>query len=56
MPEFAAGGLIPTGENLAIVIAGRVARALAAAGARAEVTRVVVREDDALAAEYTPER
>lgn len=56
VPEFADGGLIPTGENVARVIAERVARALAAAGSRADLTRVVVREDDALAAEYTPER
>ena len=51
VPEFADGGLIPTGENLARVIADRVRGAL---GARVEVTRVVVREDDSLWAEWTP--
>ena len=55
VPEFAEGGLIPTGENLAIVIAQRVAKALAAAQATAKVRRVVVKEDDALSAEYAPE-
>jgi 6-pyruvoyltetrahydropterin/6-carboxytetrahydropterin synthase len=51
VPEFAEGRLIPTGENLARLIGERVRAAL---GARAEVVRVVVREDDALWAEWTP--
>ncbi len=51
VPEFADGGLIPTGENLARLIAERVRGAL---GTRVDVTRVVVREDDALWAEWTP--
>jgi 6-pyruvoyltetrahydropterin/6-carboxytetrahydropterin synthase len=51
VPEFADGGLIPTGENLARVIGERVRAAL---GARVEVARVVVREDEDLWAEWTP--
>ena len=53
--EFADGALVPTGENLARFIAERVAIALAAARASAIVRRVVVKEDDSLAAEYEPE-
>jgi len=53
--EFADGGLIPTGENLARFIAERVAKALAAARATAVVRLVVVKEDESLAAEYAPE-
>jgi 6-pyruvoyltetrahydropterin/6-carboxytetrahydropterin synthase len=56
VPEFADGALIPTGENVARVIAEHVARALAERGARSEVVRVVVREDETLWAEYVPER
>ena len=51
VPEFGEGGMIPTGENLARVIAERVQGAL---GARVVVSRVVVREDDSLWAEWTP--
>jgi 6-pyruvoyltetrahydropterin/6-carboxytetrahydropterin synthase len=47
-PEFAEGALIPTGEQLATVIAERVQRALAEAAPGATVTRVVVAEDEAL--------
>jgi 6-pyruvoyltetrahydropterin/6-carboxytetrahydropterin synthase len=56
VPEFGEGKLIPTGENLARFIAGRVGAALTAHGVAAAVQRVVVQEDDSLAAEYTPER
>jgi len=51
VPEFGEGRLIPTGENLAQLIAERVQGAL---GARVEVSRVVVREDDSLWSEWTP--
>jgi 6-pyruvoyltetrahydropterin/6-carboxytetrahydropterin synthase len=49
IPEFADGALIPTGENLARFIFERVQRAL---GGEVQVTRVVVREDEGLSAEY----
>ncbi|HUO51696.1 MAG TPA: 6-carboxytetrahydropterin synthase [Gemmatimonadaceae bacterium] len=51
VPEFGEGQMIPTGENLALLIAERVRAALAG---RVELTRVVVREDESLAAEWTP--
>lgn len=51
VPEFAEGGLVPTGENLARHIAGRVQARL---GGRATVTRVTVAEDDTLAVTYEP--
>jgi 6-pyruvoyltetrahydropterin/6-carboxytetrahydropterin synthase len=51
VPEFGEGGMIPTGENLARVIGERVQAAL---GARVSVARVVVREDESLAAEWAP--
>ena len=51
VPEFADGKLVPTGENLARVIGERVQAAL---GARAEVSRVIVREDESLWSEWTP--
>ena len=51
VPEFAEGGMIPTGENLARVIAERVQAAL---GARVSLAKVIVREDDSLWAEWTP--
>jgi 6-pyruvoyltetrahydropterin/6-carboxytetrahydropterin synthase len=57
VPEFAeGGGLIPTGENLAVVIHGRVqARLDEALGAgRVTVTRVTVAEDATLSATYEP--
>ena len=64
LPEFAAGGLIPTCEELARVIAGRVTAALAAALAAAlpahpahpggaSVRRVCVAEDDSLSGTWT---
>lgn len=58
VPEFGEGRLIPTGENLAMLIADRVqARLDAALAARApRVTRVTVAEDDTLSATYEPER
>ncbi|HEX6535861.1 MAG TPA: 6-carboxytetrahydropterin synthase [Gemmatimonadaceae bacterium] len=49
VPEFADGRLVPTGENLARFIFERVQ---AAVPGPARVTRVVVREDDFLSAEY----
>jgi 6-pyruvoyltetrahydropterin/6-carboxytetrahydropterin synthase len=50
--EFADGGLMPTGEELARFICQRVQSAL---GARARVTRVTVAEDSTLAAAYEPD-
>jgi 6-pyruvoyltetrahydropterin/6-carboxytetrahydropterin synthase len=47
-PEFAEGAAIPTGEELARVIAERVGAALAAGESRARVLRVVVAEDEGL--------
>jgi 6-pyruvoyltetrahydropterin/6-carboxytetrahydropterin synthase len=52
VPEFADGGLMPTGEELARFICQRVQTAL---GARARVTRVTVAEDSTLAAAYEPD-
>ena len=52
VPEFADGKLVPTGENLAHFICGRVQAAL---GRSARVTRVVVAEDATLSATYEPE-
>ena len=56
VPEFADGRLIPTGENLAIHVAGRVqARLDAALGAGApRVTRVTVAEDETMSVTYEP--
>ena len=51
VPEFAEGGLIPTGENLARFICERVQRAI---GSAARVVRVVVAEDSTLSATYEP--
>ena len=51
VPEFADGGLMPTGEELARFICLRVQAAL---GARVRVTRVSVAEDSTLAAAYEP--
>jgi 6-pyruvoyltetrahydropterin/6-carboxytetrahydropterin synthase len=50
--EFGEGGLMPTGENLARVIAERVQAGL---GAAARVTRVVVAEDSTLSTTYEPD-
>jgi 6-pyruvoyltetrahydropterin/6-carboxytetrahydropterin synthase len=52
VPEFADGGLMPTGEELARFICQRVQTAL---GARARVTRVSVAEDATLAAAFEPD-
>jgi 6-pyruvoyltetrahydropterin/6-carboxytetrahydropterin synthase len=52
VPEFADGGLMPTGEELARFICQRVQSAL---GARARVTRVTVAEDSTLAAAFEPD-
>ncbi|MDQ3699092.1 MAG: 6-carboxytetrahydropterin synthase [Gemmatimonadota bacterium] len=52
VPEFADGGLVPTGENLARFIFSRVQAAL---GDTATVTRVAVSEDDSVCAEYRGE-
>lgn len=52
VPEFADGGLMPTGEELARFICRRVQTAL---GARARVTRVSVAEDATLSAAYEPD-
>jgi len=49
VPEFADGGLVPTGENLARYIFERVQRAL---GGAAAVTAVTVAEDDTLRVTY----
>src|SRR3954470_3636455 len=51
VPEFADGGLVPTGENLARFICERVQAAI---GTAARVTRVVVAEDQTLSATYEP--
>jgi 6-pyruvoyltetrahydropterin/6-carboxytetrahydropterin synthase len=55
VPEFADGGLIPTGENLARVIHDRVQAALATRAAGVTVTEVRVAEDDTLWATYVPD-
>lgn len=52
VPEFADGGMMPTGENLARFIAERVQAAL---GSAAVVTRVTVAEDATLSATYEPD-
>ena len=52
VPEFADGGLMPTGEELARFICQRVQSAL---GARTRVTRVTVAEDSTLAAAFEPD-
>ena len=52
VPEFADGGLMPTGEELARFICQRVQNAL---GARTRVTRVSVAEDSTLSAAYEPD-
>lgn len=58
VPEFADGRLIPTGENLAVFIAGRVQRRLdeAAGDVRQgpRVTRVEVAEDASLRVAFEP--
>jgi len=51
VPEFAEGGLVPTGENLARFICERVQAALRGA---ATVTQVTVAEDATLSATYRP--
>ena len=52
VPEFADGGLMPTGEELARFIWMRVQAAL---GSAARVTRVTVSEDATLTATYEPD-
>lgn len=52
VPEFADGGLIPTGENLARFICERVQRTI---GSAARVVRVLVAEDSTLSATYEPD-
>lgn len=52
VPEFADGGLVPTGENLARFICERVQGVL---GSRATVARVIVAEDATLSATYEPD-
>jgi 6-pyruvoyltetrahydropterin/6-carboxytetrahydropterin synthase len=52
VPEFADGGLMPTGEELARFICRRVQAAL---GSGARVTRVTVSEDATLSAAYEPD-
>ncbi|MEO8562574.1 MAG: 6-carboxytetrahydropterin synthase [bacterium] len=52
VPEFADGGLMPTGEELARFICLRVQAAL---GKSARVTRVTVSEDATLTAAYEPD-
>ena len=52
VPEFADGGLMPTGEELARFICDRVQGAL---GARSRVVRVIVAEDATLSATYEPD-
>ena len=57
VPEFADGRLVPTGENLAVFIAGRVQERLDAAtggAAAARVTRVEVAEDETLRVTFEP--
>lgn len=56
VPEFADGRLVPTGENIALFIAGRVQGRLDAAGdgAAARVTRVEVAEDETLRVTFEP--
>lgn len=52
VPEFADGGLVPTGENLAAFIAREVQGGL---GGAARVVRVTVAEDDTLSATFEPD-
>ena len=52
VPEFADGGLIPTGENLARFICDRVQGVM---GSAARVVRVVVAEDSTMSATYEPD-
>jgi len=53
VPEFADGGLIPTGENISRFIAETVQLALARTSAR--VIRVHVAEDATLGSTYEPD-
>lgn len=58
VPEFADGAQIPSGENLARLIATRVQARLADAlgGGAPRVERVVVAEDESLSATFEPAR
>jgi 6-pyruvoyltetrahydropterin/6-carboxytetrahydropterin synthase len=53
--EFGEGRLVPTGENLARFIHGRIAAALNESGGAARVVSVVVAEDATLSATYSEE-
>lgn len=55
LPEFRPGGLIPTCEELARVLAERVSAALAAAGSAAAVRSLRVAEDETLSATWHAE-
>jgi 6-pyruvoyltetrahydropterin/6-carboxytetrahydropterin synthase len=52
LPEFRSGGVIPTCEELARLVAGRIADALAPV-TRATVQSVRIAEDDTLSASWT---
>jgi 6-pyruvoyltetrahydropterin/6-carboxytetrahydropterin synthase len=52
VPEFRDGGQVPTGENLAALIASLVQRALELGGAHVPVTQVTVAEDPTLSATW----
>ncbi len=52
LTEFGPGGRIPTCEELARVLAGRVTTALEGAGSRAQVVAVRIAEDDSLSASW----
>ena len=55
VPEFADGGLVPSGENLARFIYDRVDGALRALGGTAQLVSVCVAEDATLSATYDGE-
>jgi 6-pyruvoyltetrahydropterin/6-carboxytetrahydropterin synthase len=52
VPEFSDGGQIPTGENLATLIASLVQRALEQGGVHVPVTQVTVAEEPTLSATW----
>lgn len=53
LPEFQSGGMIPTCESLAMVLAMRIGAALGAAGSRARLHAVRIAEDESLWAVWT---
>lgn len=53
LPEFRPGGMIPTCEALAMVVAERIGAALGSAGSLARVDAVRVAEDESLWAVWT---